>query len=84
MILIGFGEFPEQKVIKIGDFVILLTHGHQIVPWSDMELLCNLGRSVSADIIISGHTHKLSTNIHNNLCLINPGSVTGAYSPFTS
>ena len=28
-------SYPEEKVVRIGDFKIGLCHGHQIVPWGD-------------------------------------------------
>lgn len=31
--------YPDQKVITVGQFRIGLTHGHQIVPWGDVESL---------------------------------------------
>ena len=30
---------PEQKVLTVGQFRIGLTHGHQVVPWGDIESL---------------------------------------------
>lgn len=32
-------SYPEQKVISVGQFRIGLTHGHQVVPWGDIESL---------------------------------------------
>lgn len=30
-------NYPEQKVVTVGQFKIGLTHGHQVVPWGDTE-----------------------------------------------
>jgi vacuolar protein sorting-associated protein 29 len=57
-------EYPEQKVIKIGEFSIGLVHGHQVVPWGDPEALANVQRKLDVDILITGHTHK------NEVCAI--------------
>ena len=37
-------DLPDSKIIKIGDFSIGLSHGHQVVPWGDVESLGNLQR----------------------------------------
>ena len=50
-------NFPETKVVKIGQFRIGLIHGHQIVPWGDTEALAAMQRQLDCDVLISGHTH---------------------------
>jgi len=77
-------ELPDQKVVKIGEFTIGLIHGHQVVPWGDAESLANVQRKLDVDILISGHTHKNEVYDYEKKYVINPGSVTGAYSPHTS
>lgn len=42
-------QFPERKVVTIGQFRIGLCHGHQIVPWGDQHGLAALQRKVSCD-----------------------------------
>lgn len=32
-------NYPEQKVVTVGQFRIGLSHGHQVVPWGDTESL---------------------------------------------
>ena len=32
-------SYPDQKVVTVGQFRIGLTHGHQVVPWGDLESL---------------------------------------------
>ncbi len=76
-------DLPEQKIIKIGEFSIGLCHGHQVVPWGDVESLANLQRRMDVDILVTGHTHQQSVRDHEGKYMINPGSATGAYSPFT-
>ena len=31
------GPLPETKVVTVGDFNIGVIHGHQIVPWGDLD-----------------------------------------------
>eukprot|EP01006_Ploeotia_vitrea_P004112 TRINITY_DN11386_c0_g1_i2.p1 TRINITY_DN11386_c0_g1~~TRINITY_DN11386_c0_g1_i2.p1 ORF type:complete len:192 (-),score=82.07 TRINITY_DN11386_c0_g1_i2:220-750(-) len=72
--------YPETKIIQIGHFKIGLCHGHQIVPWGDPESLANLQRKMGVDILITGHTHKNEVYEYEKKYIINPGSITGAYS----
>lgn len=72
-------NYPEQKVVTVGQFRIGLCHGHQVVPWGDTESLALVQRQLDVDILISGHTHKFEAFEHENKFYINPGSATGAY-----
>ncbi|MHA2281970.1 MAG: YfcE family phosphodiesterase [Promethearchaeota archaeon] len=61
--------------------VIGLTHGAQISPRGDQDQLENLAVKMNYSILISGHTHKEEVSLtKNGILLINPGSVTGAWS----
>ena len=75
------GDIPEKKSVQIGDFSIGLIHGHQIIPWDDLESLSNIQRTLGCDILLSGHTHKTSIKVKENKLYINPGSISGAFSP---
>ena len=37
---------PETKVVTIGAFKIGVCHGHQVVPWGDIDALAALRREV--------------------------------------
>nr|XP_061798617.1 vacuolar protein sorting-associated protein 29-like [Nerophis lumbriciformis] len=73
-------NYPEQKVVTVGQFKIGLIHGHQVIPWGEMASLALLQRQLDVDILISGHTHKFEAFENENKFYINPGSATGAYS----
>uniref|UniRef100_A0A670JUT5 Vacuolar protein sorting-associated protein 29 n=1 Tax=Podarcis muralis TaxID=64176 RepID=A0A670JUT5_PODMU len=72
-------SYPLQKIILVGPFRIGLIHGHQVIPWGDLNSLAILRRQLDVDILISGHTHKFEALEHENKLYINPGSATGAY-----
>lgn len=74
-------NYPETKVVTVGQFRIGLCHGHQLVPWGDVEVLSLLQRQLDVDIMITGHTHKFEAFEHDGKFFVNPGSITGAYSP---
>ena len=75
------GNLPEVKTVQIGEFKIGLIHGHQVVPWGDAEALANVQRQLNCDILLSGHTHSNSVSIYDGKYFINPGSISGSYSP---
>ncbi len=74
-------NLPEVKTVQIGDFKIGMIHGHQVVPWGDSEALANIQRQLDCDILLAGHTHNNSVSIYDGKYFINPGSISGAYSP---
>jgi len=73
------GTFPDEEVLEIGGFRVGLCHGHQVVPWGDLESLALLQRRLDVDILVTGHTHEFKAYKYEDRLLINPGSATGAY-----
>lgn len=76
-------NFPETKVVQVGQFRIGVVHGHQVVPWGDHMSLAMYRRKLDVDILVSGHTHKNEVHEHEGFWHINPGSVTGSFSSLT-
>ena len=69
-------SFSNKEKITIG-----LTHGSQIKPRGDHSQLEKLAIKMKYNILISGHTHKEEIFLtKNGILLLNPGSVTGAWS----
>jgi len=69
-------KLEDGNTISIG-----LTHGSQIKPRGNHTLLENFGIKKKNNIIISGHTHKEEVFLtEKGILLVNPGSVTGAWS----
>ena len=68
--------FEDKDKMTLG-----LTHGSQIRPRGDHSQLENLAIEKKYNIIVSGHTHKEEIFLtEKGILLINPGSVTGAWS----
>ncbi|KAJ1485480.1 Metallo-dependent phosphatase-like protein [Baffinella frigidus] len=42
---------PETKTVTIAGWKFGLCHGHQVVPWGDMEALAMLQRQLDADVM---------------------------------
>jgi len=74
------GELPEKKVVQIGEFKIGMIHGHQVLPWGDLDALTNVQRELGCDILLSGHTHQIDIKVKDKKFYINPGSISGAFS----
>ena len=72
------GEIPEKKVVQIGEFKIGMIHGHQVLPWGDLDALTNI--QLGCDILLSGHTHQIDIKVKDKKFYINPGSISGAFS----
>jgi len=69
-------SFEDNDKITLG-----LTHGAQIRPRGDHDQLEILAQENSYTILVSGHTHKEEIFLINKgILLLNPGSVTGAWS----
>ena len=74
------GEMPEKKLVQIGEFKIGMIHGHQVLPWGDLEALSNVQRELGCDILLSGHTHVIDVKSKEGKFYINPGSISGSFS----
>lgn len=69
-------SFEDNKKVILG-----LTHGSQISPRGDHDQLEILAQEKGYNILVSGHTHKEEVFLtREGILLINPGSVTGAWS----
>ncbi len=82
----GNKDYPVYRELEIpfedNDKIIIgLTHGSQIQPRGDHGQLEDLAIRKNNNIIVSGHTHKEEIFLtKKGVLLINPGSVTGAWS----
>jgi putative phosphoesterase len=75
--------YQNTEIIMNGgkELIIGLTHGSQIEPRGDHNQLEHLAMERGYDILISGHTHKEEIFLtKKGILLLNPGSVTGAWS----
>ena len=46
-------NYPEQKVVTVGQFRIGVCHGHQVVPWGDQESLALINRFIVFNYFLS-------------------------------
>jgi uncharacterized protein len=70
-----YSEYPDEQVLCLDKFRILLTHGHLYRVKNDLDELGAAGRSNSVSLVVFGHTHlPLSTDWYG-IKLFNPGSL---------
>ena len=70
-----------QKLKLHNQLLIGMTHGAQVSPRGDHDQLELLAMEKEYNILISGHTHKEEITLtKSGILLINPGSITGAWS----
>eukprot|EP00934_Nitzschia_sp_Nitz4_P003254 Nitzschia sp. Nitz4//scaffold2_size372955//239346//240126//NITZ4_000445-RA/size372955-snap-gene-0.94-mRNA-1//-1//CDS//3329546844//3244//frame0 len=74
-------SFPETQVVQVGQFRLGIVHGHQILPYQSQEALVRWRRKLGVDILITGNTHQNDVYMQDGFYHINPGSITGAFSP---
>ncbi len=63
-----------ERVIKINNLTIFITHGHLYNVKMDYLRLIYKAMSVNANICIFGHTHIQECFIENGIYFINPGA----------
>jgi vacuolar protein sorting-associated protein 29 len=82
----GDRNLPQTRTLKIAlnenDFIIFgLIHGHQATPRGDRSQLEYIASENNYNVLMSGHTHKEEVYLtKKGILLLNPGSVTGAWS----
>ena len=78
----GNRDVPIFQQLKLSNQLSIgMTHGAQISPRGDHDQLELLALEKNYNILISGHTHKEEITLtKSGILLINPGSVTGAWS----
>ena len=76
-----YQNYPEKKVVQIGSFRIGMIHGHQILPIGNKDALLDVQHELNCDVLLSGFTHKYDISINENKLFLNPGSITGGFSP---
>ncbi|MBS7643670.1 YfcE family phosphodiesterase [Candidatus Bathyarchaeota archaeon] len=76
-------RFPKIEKLKVESIIIGLIHGDQVFPRGDVSQLTEIATEMNVDVLISGHTHRLSVDEvklnKKKILLLNPGSATGVW-----
>jgi phosphoesterase, MJ0936 family len=70
-----FNRLPKELIIRIGKYVVLLTHGHRYGVNYGTSNLIETAQKNHVDIVMFGHTHVPMINLTQEVWLINPGSL---------
>ncbi|MDN5294353.1 MAG: uncharacterized protein PWQ91_865 [Eubacteriales bacterium] len=66
---------PEEEVIAVGGWKILLTHGHLYRVKYGYQLLAQQAEEKKIDVAVFGHTHIPYNHRHGGVLLFNPGTL---------
>lgn len=70
-----FNELPKEKIIKIGKYAVMLTHGHRYGVYYNTHKIKEAANLRQADIVMFGHTHIPMIDLSDSTWAINPGSI---------
>lgn len=70
-----FTDIEREKMIKIGSYQVLLTHGHRQQVYSGTDTIKKWAKEKGADIVMFGHTHMPLLEIEEDITVLNPGSI---------
>ena len=70
-----FSELPSEKTLQIGNYCVMITHGHHYYINMGNEMLKKEAIVQGADIVMYGHPHRPVIDISPQIIAINPGSL---------
>ncbi|QZY54056.1 metallophosphoesterase [Crassaminicella profunda] len=69
-------EIENEKVLDLGEYKLFLTHGHQYGVKSNLSRIYYKGLEEGCNIVLFGHTHMPVNIKHEDVLIMNPGSLT--------
>lgn len=70
-----FTGLPKEKLIRIGQYTVYLTHGHKYGVYNNSHQIKEAAKARQADIVMFGHTHVPMIDLKDDVWAINPGSI---------
>lgn len=70
-----FSRLPKERELEIGNYKILLTHGHYYYVTVGMQELRHAAIERGFDLVCFGHTHRPIISKEKGYTLLNPGSL---------
>ena len=71
-----FSTLPREKVLQIGKYKVLITHGHYYYVSSGVEDIIRDAAGRGMDVVMFGHTHRPLIERMKGVIALNPGSLT--------
>lgn len=65
-------DLPAQDIFNIGDYKVLVVHGHTFCVYRGVERLKQYALQNHIDIVMFGHTHKPYIEIDEDVTILNP------------
>ena len=69
-----FSIVPNERVVKVGQYNILATHGNRYGVKKGLNELRERAEMEKVDFVFFGHTHKALVENINNIYYVNPGT----------
>ncbi len=70
-----FSDLLREKEIRIGNYRVLLTHGHYYYVNTGLSDIQKEAAARGFDIVMFGHTHRPLIDYSHNVITLNPGSI---------
>ena len=70
-----YNGIPKEKIIQIGKYSIMLTHGHRYGVNYSIGNILETAQKNDVNIVMFGHTHVPMIDLSREVWLINPGSL---------
>jgi len=70
-----YTNLPQEEIIQLGNYRVMLTHGHHYQVYMGIERIYKEARQQNADIVMFGHTHCPCLVQKNGIWILNPGSL---------
>lgn len=70
-----FNGYPKEKIIDIGRYRVMLTHGHRHSVNYNTYTIREAASRNNVDIVMFGHTHVPMIDLKEKIWLVNPGSL---------
>lgn len=71
-----FSTLPREKVLQLGKYKVLITHGHYYYVASGVEDIIRDAAGRGMDVVMFGHTHRPLIERMKGVIALNPGSLT--------
>ena len=68
-------DLPNEEEIRLGDYKVLVTHGHNYYVNSGVDYLREHALEMGYDVVMYGHTHVPFIEIGDDVTILNPGSI---------
>ena len=70
-----FSFLPTERIVRIGKYKVLLTHGHTYGVSMSTERLREEAKARAVDVVMFGHSHRPHLARTDGIITLNPGSL---------